>query len=128
MAMSDYRLLANIAVSDIGRAREFYEGKLGLEVGAVRGDGGVTYDCADGTALHIYSSPDNAGLSTATQVGWVTPDIEAAVAELVAAGVELERYESDQLKTDEQGIAEVGDARAAWFRDPDGNILGVLTS
>jgi len=81
-------VLANIAVSDVARAREFYEGKLGLKPGAVRGDGGTTYRCADGTALHIYASPDNAGRSTAT----------------------------------------LGDARAAWFCDPDGNVLGLLTS
>lgn len=126
MGLSDRRVLANVAISDIDRAREFYEGKLGLEPTAVRGDGGTTYDCAEGTALHIYPSPDNAGVSAATQTGWVTPDIEAAVEELAAKGVEFERYESEQISTDDRGIAEVGDARAAWFRDPDGNILGLI--
>ena len=128
MSMSEYRILANVAVSDLARAREFYEGKLGLGIQAERGDGGVTYDCADGTSLHIYSSPDSAGASAATQVGWVTPDIEAAVAELTANGVELERYDTEQIKTDGRGIADFGDGKSAWFRDPDGNILGVIDS
>ncbi|MGB6425376.1 MAG: VOC family protein [Solirubrobacterales bacterium] len=125
--MSRYRILANVAVSDIDRAREFYEGKLRLEVAAVTGDGGITYDCGEGTSLHIYSSPDNAGLSSATQVGWITPDINEAVAELAAEGVEFEQYDTEAIKTDERGIATIGDARSAWFRDPDGNILGVIT-
>lgn len=125
MGLSDSRVRAIVAVSDVDRAREFYEGKLGLEPTAVRGDGGTTYECAEGTALHIYASPENAGVSSATQTGWVTPDIGAAVEELAAKGVEFERYETEQIRTDESGIAEVGDARIAWFRDPDGNILGL---
>ena len=128
MGMSRYRILANIAVSDLARARDFYEGKLGLTVTAVRGDGGVTYDGGEGTSVHIYSSPDNAGLSQATQVGWVTPEIDEAAAELAAAGVEFEQYDSEDLTTDARGIATMGDARAAWFKDPDGNILGLITS
>jgi catechol 2,3-dioxygenase-like lactoylglutathione lyase family enzyme len=128
MGMSGYRILANIAVSDLKRARDFYEGKLGLTVATVRGDGGVTYDGGEGTSVHIYSSPDNAGLSQATQVGWVTPDIEKVATELQAAGVEFEHYASEELTTDERGIATMGDARAAWFKDPDGNILGLITS
>lgn len=128
MGMSRYRILANIAVSDLPRARDFYEGKLGLTVAAVRGDGGVTYDSGEGTSVHIYSSPGNAGLSQATQVGWVTPDIDEAAAELAAAGVEFEQYDSEGLTTDERGIATMGDARAAWFKDPDGNILGLISS
>jgi catechol 2,3-dioxygenase-like lactoylglutathione lyase family enzyme len=128
MGLNQYRVLANIAVSDIDRAREFYEGTLGLAVAAVRGDGGATYRCADGTSLHVYSSPDNAGRSMATQVGWIAPDIDAAVAELASAGVEFERYDTDEISTDESGIARIGDARAAWFRDPDGNILGLIDS
>ncbi len=128
MSLQTQRVLANVAVTDIARAREFYEGKLGLEPTAVRGDGGPTYECADGTSLHVYSSPGGAGASTATQVGWITADIEAAADELKARGVEFERYDTEQIKTDERGIAEIGDARAAWFKDPDGNILGLLTS
>lgn len=127
MGLNAHRVLANIAVSDVDRAREFYEGKLGLEVTAIRGDGGATYECAEGTALHVYASPDNAGRSSATQAGWITADIDAAAAELAAAGVEFESYDTDQIRTDERGIAEIGDARAAWFCDPDGNILGLLT-
>lgn len=127
MSVSSYRVLANVAVSDVEAARKFYEGKLGLAPVTVRGDGGTTYDCGDGTSLHIYSSPDNAGLSSATQVGWITPEINEAVAELAAEGVEFEQYDTEAIKTDERGIATIGDARSAWFRDPDGNILGVIT-
>ena len=128
MKMGNYRILANLAVSDLARARGFYESKLGLEVTAIRGDDGVTYNCGDGTSLHIYTSPENAGLSTATQVGWITPDIEQAVEELSSQGVDFEQYDMENLKTDERGIAAMGDASAAWFKDPDGNILGLMSS
>ena len=128
MSLKSYRALANVAVTDMERAREFYEGKLGLEPHSDPGDGGATYQCADGTALHVYPNPGGAGASTATQVGWLTPDIGAAVDELAARGVEFEQYDTDPIKTDARGIAMIGDASAAWFKDPDGNILGVLDS
>ena len=128
MSLQSHRVLANIAVADPAKAKEFYEGKLGLEPSSEQEDGGTTYKCADGTALHVYPNPGGAGASAATQVGWITPDIKAAAAELSAGGVEFEQYDTDQLKTDENGIAVIGDDRAAWFKDPDGNILGLLTS
>ncbi len=128
MSLQSHRVLANIAVSDAAQAKEFYEGKLGLDPTSEQEDGGTTYECADGTALHVYPNPAGAGASGATQVGWVTPDIEAAASELAGNGVEFEQYDTDQIKTDGAGIANLGDARVAWFKDPDGNILGLLDS
>jgi predicted enzyme related to lactoylglutathione lyase len=119
-------VLANIAVTDVTGAKGFYEGKLGLNPTSNDTDGGTTYACADGTALHVYHSPAGAGVSTATQVGWITDDIDASVDELAANGVEVEQYDTEQLKTDSKGIAAMGDGRAAWFKDPDGNVLGLL--
>ena len=128
MSLQSHRVLANIAVTDTAKAKEFYEGKLGLEPTSDQGDGGTTYECADGTALHVYPNPAGAGASGATQVGWMTSDIEAAAAELAANGVDFEQYDTGQIQTDENGIAGIGDQRAAWFKDPDGNILGLLSS
>ncbi len=128
MSLQSHRVLANIAVTDVARAKEFYEGRLGLKPTSSQEDGGTTYECAEGTAVHVYPNPDGAGASAATQVGWITPDIEAAASELNADGVEFEQYDTEQIKTDEKGIATIGDDSAAWFKDPDGNILGLLTS
>ena len=126
MGLQNEKVLANIAVTDAAGAKEFYEGKLRLKPTRNETDGGTTYACADGTALHVYQSPGGAGVSTATQVGWVTDDIDAAVNELAANGVKFEQYDTEQLKTDSKGIASMGDGRAAWFKDPDGNVLGLL--
>ena len=61
MGLQDGSVEAVIAVSDMGKAKEFYEGKLGLSDGAEEDDGGVTYTCGGGTRIHVYPSPDNAG-------------------------------------------------------------------
>ena len=124
MGLSDSPVSAAIAVSDIDRAREFYEGKLGLSGGQVEVDGGVTYACADGTSIHPYPS-DNAGKSGATLAHWSVGDVEAMVDELTAKGVTFQQY-GEPFNTDEKGIARFeSGAAAAWFRDPDGNVLAL---
>jgi catechol 2,3-dioxygenase-like lactoylglutathione lyase family enzyme len=121
MSLSKYRVSAGFAVSDMGRAREFYEGKLGLPVGTDTGDN-VSYRCGEGTELYVYLSPDHAGKSTATLTGWHVDDAEAVVDELTSKGVAFERYDEGPIVTDEKGIATFeGGARVAYFKDPDGN-------
>lgn len=125
MGLSDYRVMPAIAVSDIDRAREFYEGKLGLTSTGERPDGGVRYACGEGSSIHVYPSPANAGKSTATMAGFAVGDVEAAVDELIARGVVFEQYDIGPIKTNEKGVAQIGDTTSAWFKDPDGNILSV---
>ena len=125
MGLSDSPVSAAIPVSDIDRARGFYEGALGLSGGEVEPDGGVTYACADGTSIHPYPSPGNAGKSGATIAFWSVADVEATVDELSGKGVSFEQY-GEPFETDEKGIARFeGNAAGAWFRDPDGNILAL---
>ncbi len=125
MSLSEYRVAAGLAVSDMDRAREFYEGKLGLSVGIDSGDN-LQYRCAEGTAIHVYLSPDHAGKSTATLAGWGVDDVERVVDELAERGVAFERYDEGPILTDEKGIATFeGGARVAYFRDPDGNTLSI---
>jgi catechol 2,3-dioxygenase-like lactoylglutathione lyase family enzyme len=125
MGLSDYRVTAVVAVSDMEAAKEFYEGKLGLSGGTDEEDGGRTYQCGGGTEVHIYPSAANAGKSAATLVGWDVDDLEKVVDELTSKGVRFEQYE-EPLKTDERGIARTESGGAAWFRDPDGNTHGVI--
>jgi catechol 2,3-dioxygenase-like lactoylglutathione lyase family enzyme len=107
------------------RAREFYEGKLGLSGGKDEVDGGVTYTCGDGTTIHPYPSPDNAGKSGATLAFWEVADLDAMVDELAAKGVTFEQY-GEPFNTDERGIARFeGSGAGAWFKDPDGNVLAL---
>ena len=125
MGLSDSPVSTAIPVSDLGRAREFYEGMLGLSGGKDEVDGGVTYTCGDGTTIHPYPSPDTAGKSGATLAFWSVADVEAMVDELTSKGVTFEQY-GEPFNTDDKGIARFeGDAAGAWFRDPDGNILAL---
>ena len=66
MGLSDAKVEPAIPVSDMAKAKEFYEGKLGLSGGRDIGDGGITYPCGGGREIHIYPSPDNAGKSGGT--------------------------------------------------------------
>lgn len=123
MGLSDARVGAAIAVSDMQQAREFYEGQLGLTGGEDTGDGGHTYPCAGGTELHVFPSA-GAGRSESTIAGFTVEDVEATVDELSRNGVAFERYE-EPLKTDEKGIATLGETKGAWMKDPDGNVLAI---
>jgi catechol 2,3-dioxygenase-like lactoylglutathione lyase family enzyme len=124
MGLSDYTVEAAAAVSDLERARDFYERALGLRP-AERDDQGSRYPCANGSGIFVYLSPDNAGSSTATVAGWSVDDLDAVMADLASRGVEFERYDQPGLKTDANGVFDAGDFRAAWFKDPDGNTFAV---
>jgi catechol 2,3-dioxygenase-like lactoylglutathione lyase family enzyme len=124
MGLGDGQVTATIAVSDMSRATEFYEGKLGLSGGVDQGDGGRTYTCGAGTRIHVYPSPDNAGKSGATLASFTVDDVERSVDELTGKGVTFERY-GEPFNTNEKGIATLGDLLGAWFKDPDGNTLAV---
>jgi catechol 2,3-dioxygenase-like lactoylglutathione lyase family enzyme len=76
--------------------------------------------------FHIYLSPEHAGKCTATLASWGVDDIERVVDELTERGVTFEQYDEPGLKTDEQGIATFeGDAKVAYFKDPDGYTLSI---
>ena len=125
MGLSEYKVAAALTVSDMDRAREFYEEKLGLLVGIDSGDN-LQYRCAEESVIHVYLSPEHAGKSTATLVGWDVDDVERVVDELSSRGVTFERYDEGPIITDEKGIATFeGGAKVAYFRDPDGNTLSI---
>ncbi len=125
MGLSNYKVVAGLAVSDMDHAREFYEGKLGLSVDTDSGDN-VAYRCGEGTVMHVYSSPEHVGKSTATLASWYVEDVESVVDELTSKGVTFERHDEGPIVTDDKGIATFeGGARVAYFRDPDGNTLSI---
>src|SRR3954447_24150051 len=114
-----------VPVSDMAQAREFYETKLGLSEGRQIFDGGITYPCGGGREIHIHPSPENAGKSGGTIAAWEVPDLEKTVDELTGNGVSFVQVDSGRIKTNTKGIAEMGEDRMAWFKDPDGNIHGI---
>jgi hypothetical protein len=72
----------------------------------------VRYPCADGTAVGVYLSPENAGKSPETLAGWFVNDIDQTVAELASRGVVFEQYDKPGLKTDKRGVFDAGRFRA----------------
>ena len=117
-------MYAYIPAKDLGRARRFYEQKLGFQPKVEIG-GGVVYDCAGGTSCFLYPTP-NAGTSQASQAFWQVADIESEVAELKKRGVVFEDY--GMPGQDANGIVNEGGAKAAWFKDTEGNIMAVIQS
>jgi predicted enzyme related to lactoylglutathione lyase len=111
---------AYIPAKDVSRARKFYEDKLGFKAGEEIA-GGVVYEFGKGTAAFLYPTP-NAGTSRASQAFWQVDDIEREVAELKKHGVKFEDYDMPGMKT-KDGIFIGGGAKAAWFKDSEGNIL-----
>ncbi len=103
MGLSSYGVVAGIAVSDMHRAREFYEGMHGLSVGTDSGDN-VAYRCGEGTVMHVYSSPEYAGKSTATLASPYVDDVQGVADELASKGVAFERYDRGPIVTDDKGI------------------------
>ena len=126
MNLGDAKVEPAVPVSDMAKAKDFYENKLGLSGGRQIFDGGITYPCGGGREIHLYPSPANAGISTGSVAAWEVTDLEQTVDELTANGVTFEHYDTDRLKTNDKGIAELGDERVAWFKDPDGNTHGVV--
>jgi catechol 2,3-dioxygenase-like lactoylglutathione lyase family enzyme len=120
--LSEYPTHTTIPTSDVERARGFYEETLGFSPQSVN-PGGVFYE-SGGSRFLIFPSA-GAGTSEATAMGWQVDDIERVVAELKERGVSFEEYDMPGLKT-ENSIATTGPVRAAWMKDPDGNILGIV--
>jgi catechol 2,3-dioxygenase-like lactoylglutathione lyase family enzyme len=122
MNLANANAAANLAVTDMGRARQFYEGVLGLQPVDEEGREFVTYKSGDST-LNVYCS-EFAGTNKATAVTWQVDDIEDVVSDLKAKGVAFEHYDLDGLHQEgDLHVADDGHMRLAWFKDPDGNIL-----
>ncbi len=123
--LKDAPVVPYIPATDIGRAREFYEKKVGL-VPKQEIAGGVVYECGAGSWIFLYESA-GAGTSQASQAFWQVKDVEAEVAELRRRGVVFEEYDVSGMKT-VNSIATGGGAKAAWFKDSEGNIMAVIQS
>ena len=115
----DVMLLA----TDLDATREFYAGRLGLEV-LLATDDFLTFGCGGDSRLVVTRSSMGTR-EPQTKASWRVRDIAAEVAELRSRGVEIADYDEPGLRTSD-GIADVGFALAAWFSDPAGNSLGLL--
>jgi catechol 2,3-dioxygenase-like lactoylglutathione lyase family enzyme len=116
------KAFSGFAVPDLQQARAFYEGTLGLRVSEENGL--LTLHLTGGRDTLVYLKSDHTP-ATYTILNFPVPDIDEAVGELAARGVNFERYEG--FGQDERGISRGEDGPPiAWFKDPAGNILAVL--
>lgn len=121
--LKNARAQASLPAQDLDRAKAFYAEKLGLqpfEADAAN----ARYRTGGDTEFNIYQT-GNKPSGTHTQMAFIVEDIVAEVNGLKSKGVKFEEYDFPGLKT-KDGIAEAGDAKAAWFIDSEGNVLGII--
>ena len=120
----DAKAFSSFSVRDVQQVKTFYADTLGLD--AQERPEGLELHLAGGGRVFLYPKPDHQP-ATFTILNFLVDDIDKAVAELKRRGVRFESYDMPDLKTDANGIAR-GDRgpAAAWFKDPAGNILGVM--
>jgi catechol 2,3-dioxygenase-like lactoylglutathione lyase family enzyme len=109
-----------LPVKDLARARDFYENKLGLQAEGLQADGKFLLRCAGGF-LALFPKPEGTKAEH-TAVSFLVNDIIAEIRELKGRGVEFHDYDLPGLKTVEH-VCVLGAEKAAWFNDPEGNIL-----
>ena len=118
-------VVATIAVRDLAAARRWYEEKLGLAPVSTEGEEAVNYRAGDSKLL-VYRS-QFAGTNKATAATWtIDGDLDAEVRALKAKGITFEHYNFPDVRH-EGDVHVMGDMRAAWFQDPDGNILALVS-
>jgi catechol 2,3-dioxygenase-like lactoylglutathione lyase family enzyme len=117
--------VANLAVKNLEAARKFYADTLGLEQVHVEGDELIVFKSGTST-INVYRS-DYAGTNKATAVTWmVGADVEGEVRALASKGVRFEHYDMPGMQRDGD-VHSGGDMKIAWFKDPDGNILSLVS-
>lgn len=123
------RLFANLKASDLDTASDFYGVKLGLELvwdgEILPGSREVLFDAGGGVVCLEQGKGGGGGGQTA--VSFAVDDVEATATSLRESGVVFEEYDLPNLKT-EKGVASIGSIKAGWFKDPDGNLLAVVSS
>jgi catechol 2,3-dioxygenase-like lactoylglutathione lyase family enzyme len=119
-ALSSAQVTCMLPVKDLARARRFYEEKLKLMPLGARPDGKFVYRCG-GTELALFPKPEGTKAEH-TALSFQVTDIGAAIAELEARGVAFDDYDLPGFKTVDH-VCVLGSEKAAWFRDPEGNIL-----
>jgi catechol 2,3-dioxygenase-like lactoylglutathione lyase family enzyme len=121
--LNQAQICADIATSDLPRARAFYEGVLGLSPAHEDEDRGVYYRAGGGTMLNLYERAHEPAAQTAAT--FLIDDLDKAMAALRERGVSFIEYDEADLKTVD-GVFEDGTGfRVCWFRDPDGNLLSL---
>lgn len=116
--LSDAMLVSTVAVTDLERAKRFFSEQLALPI-LDETPFAIRFGAGKGTQVSVRRGQPNVGQTVAHfEVG----DLDASIRDLTSRGIIFEEYETPKTVG---GIAQVGSARAAWFKDPDGNIFGL---
>jgi catechol 2,3-dioxygenase-like lactoylglutathione lyase family enzyme len=123
--LGDKNVAVTLAVSDLDRAKDFYENVLGLKkAGPELGEGAILY--GTGNAMVLVYRSEFAGTNKATAAAWeVGDDFDRVVDDLRSRGVTFEHYDDLPDTTRDGDVHHMGGGKAVWFKDPDGNILNV---
>jgi predicted enzyme related to lactoylglutathione lyase len=122
--LGESKAISGFAVDDMERARQFYEGTLGLQVEVFDEEHGVTaLKLTGGYDVLMYLSAAMTPPSY-TILNFEVDDVDSAVEELEGRGVSFERY--DGFDQDEKGIVRGPGPQIAWFKDPAGNTIAVM--
>ena len=121
MSLATSAVATMLPVTDTGRAQEFYSERLGLPFRGTNAEGSLVYGLGGGVLLMLLPR-ESGSQNPSTALTWEVPDVAAEVAELEGRGVVFEDYDLPDLKTSGH-VAEFAGERAAWFVDPDGNVL-----
>jgi catechol 2,3-dioxygenase-like lactoylglutathione lyase family enzyme len=122
--IADKDAIATVAVKDLKAAKKFYGDTLGLKLTPVPEPEVLNYKSGNSTVL-VYKS-QFAGSNKATSVTWIVDDVEGTVKDLKAKGITFEHYDFPGM-TRKGDVHIAGKSKAAWFKDPDGNILAVVS-
>ena len=121
--LGDHPIDVVLLATDLETSKDFYAGKLGLEI-LNESEEAVVYQCGGDSQLSVTKSTTGTA-DEQTQAGWRVTDLDAELAELRSRGVEIQEYDMPGLKTVD-GIADLGFARMAWIVDPHRNALAIM--
>jgi catechol 2,3-dioxygenase-like lactoylglutathione lyase family enzyme len=121
--LGDHPVFPILLSTDLAASRAFYHETLGLDI-LREDDERIVLRCGGGSSLTVTRSTIGTS-DTQTQLAWRVPDLDAELADLRARGVPIQEYDAPDPKT-EDGIADMGFARAAWIIDPSRNVLGII--
>ena len=123
--LSNHKMSAVLASTNLDATREFYEQKLGFSLSPKTIKNHLLFDCGDGSTVLIYGR-GKGNSADHTQVRFWSTDIHTDVAELVGRGVVFEEYDTGAFKTVDHVVTTAGIGKSAWFKDPDGNTIAVF--
>jgi catechol 2,3-dioxygenase-like lactoylglutathione lyase family enzyme len=121
MSLTHRTVAMMLPVTDVDRARTFYSESLGLDYTGTNDEGSATYALDGGSTLVLLPRPGSTP-SESTAMSFEVEDITSEISALESTGVVFEDYDLPDLKTVDH-VCVMGAEKAAWFKDPDGNVL-----